>query len=111
MKTIREIREALHLTQVEMANRLGITRNYLALIETGRRSVPEKVKVIASELCNNVTETNDVTESPHVNQKIDELTNQAASLSARMDSLDARLATIEKLLLRLVADGGGKTGG
>ena len=34
-----------------------------------------------------------------------------ASLSARMDSLDARLATIEKLLLRLVADGGGKTGG
>lgn len=36
---------------------------------------------------------------------------QVASLSARMDSLDARLATIEKLLLRLVADGGGKTGG
>ena len=111
MKTIREIREALHLTQVEMANRLGITRNYLALIETGRRSVPEKVKEIASELCNNVTETNDVTESPHVNQTIAELTSQMASMSARLDALDARLATIEKLLLRLVADGGGGQAG
>lgn len=36
--TIKETRERLRKTQAEMAELLGITRNYLALIETGKRS-------------------------------------------------------------------------
>lgn len=34
---IKEARERLGKTQSEMADLLGISRNYLALIETGRR--------------------------------------------------------------------------
>jgi transcriptional regulator with XRE-family HTH domain len=35
---LKEIRERLGKTQAEMADLLGISRNYLALIETGKRS-------------------------------------------------------------------------
>ncbi len=108
MDSIKTIREQLHLTQEKMAERLGITRNYLALIETGRRSVPPKVKEALETICNNLPEANRL---PHDNQVVDKLLHSHAELVARMDSLDARLATIEQLLLRLVADGGAKTGG
>lgn len=36
-------RKRLKLTQLEMAEKLGISRNYLALIETGKRRVPPQV--------------------------------------------------------------------
>lgn len=36
-------RKRLGLTQHEMAEKLGISRNYLALIETGKRRVPPHV--------------------------------------------------------------------
>lgn len=37
---LKEIRERLGKTQSDMAGLLGITRNYLALIETGKRPEP-----------------------------------------------------------------------
>ncbi len=98
----------------EIANQLGVSRQMVNAVRLGKKHFGEAVEERLNELVDAPMST-DVNQSnvnqPHVNQKIDELTNQAASLSARMDSLDARLATIEKLLLRLVADGGGKTGG
>ena len=42
-KQLKELRRALDLTQQDMAAKLGITRNYLALMETGRRRVPAPV--------------------------------------------------------------------
>jgi len=36
-------RKQLGLTQVEMAKKLGISRNYLALIETEQRKIPASV--------------------------------------------------------------------
>lgn len=36
-QSLSDIRKSLGFTQAEMAAALGITRNYLALIETGRR--------------------------------------------------------------------------
>jgi transcriptional regulator with XRE-family HTH domain len=41
---LKEIRERLGKTQAEMADLLGITRNYLALIETGKR--PESADLV-----------------------------------------------------------------
>lgn len=46
--TIRDARERLGKTQSEMAGLLGITRNYLALIETGKR--PEPADLLARAL-------------------------------------------------------------
>lgn len=35
--TIKSIRAALQLTQAQLAERLGITRPYLVMLETGKR--------------------------------------------------------------------------
>lgn len=48
--TIREARERMGKTQSEMAALLGITRNYLALIETGKRSESTDLLTKALEL-------------------------------------------------------------
>ncbi|MCR4895558.1 MAG: helix-turn-helix domain-containing protein [Lachnospiraceae bacterium] len=40
---IKELRKALHLTQQEFADRLGIPRNNIAGYETGKRSPSEAV--------------------------------------------------------------------
>ena len=46
--TIKEIRERLGKTQQEMAELLGISRNYLALIEVGKR--PESTELLEKSL-------------------------------------------------------------
>ncbi len=46
--TLKDARERLGKTQAEMASLLGITRNYLALIETGKR--PEQSDLLARAL-------------------------------------------------------------
>ena len=51
--TIKETRERLGKTQVEMARLLGITRNYLALIETGKRPEPPDLLARALLIVNN----------------------------------------------------------
>jgi transcriptional regulator with XRE-family HTH domain len=43
LQMLLDARKRLGLTQSEMAKLLGISRNYLALIETGKRPVPPKV--------------------------------------------------------------------
>lgn len=46
--TIKDLRERLGKTQAEMAEILGITRNYLALIECGKR--PEQRALLQKAL-------------------------------------------------------------
>lgn len=46
--TLKEAREKVGKTQSEMADLLGISRNYLALIEVGRR--PESTELLEKAL-------------------------------------------------------------
>lgn len=46
--TLRDLRERIGKTQAEMAEMLGITRNYLALMESGRR--PEQPDIMQQAL-------------------------------------------------------------
>ena len=46
--TVKEARERIGKTQSEMAEMLGISRNYLALIETGKR--PESSDILQRAL-------------------------------------------------------------
>lgn len=49
-KRIQDIRKELGFTQSKMAAALGITRNYLALIETGRRPTPDALLAAATKM-------------------------------------------------------------
>ena len=46
--TLKEARERIGKTQAEMADLLGISRNYLALIEVGKR--PESTELLEKAL-------------------------------------------------------------
>ena len=45
MEAVKIARTTLNLTQEEFAQMLGISRNYLAQIETGRCKCPKKIKM------------------------------------------------------------------
>ena len=53
--TLKEARERIGKTQAEMAELLGISRNYLALIETGKRSESPDILSRALLIVNNAT--------------------------------------------------------
>lgn len=57
--TLKETRERLGKTQQEMAELLGISRNYLALIEVGKRPEPpdllERALVIVNKSSKSLT--------------------------------------------------------
>lgn len=44
MKTFKEIRIELGLSQEEIAKKLGVTRPYVSLIESGKRELGHKLK-------------------------------------------------------------------
>lgn len=49
---LKEMREKLGKTQAEMAELLGITRNYLALIEIGKRPEPSELLAMGMLIVN-----------------------------------------------------------
>lgn len=47
---IKKIREYFGLKQEEMGNRLGLTKNYIYLVETGKRNLSEQsIRILCSE--------------------------------------------------------------
>lgn len=47
-KRIREVRRDAHLTQEEFAQKVGLTKNYISLIETGERNIGDRA---AEDIC------------------------------------------------------------
>ena len=78
--SIKELRERIGKTQAEMADLLGITRNYLALMESGKR--PEQPDILERALL-------------IVNKASKELT--ADEWKARALAAEAKLATLRRM--------------
>ena len=78
--TIKDLRERIGKTQSEMADLLGISRNYLALMESGKR--PEQPDILERALL-------------IVNNASKELT--AEEWKARALSAEAKLASLKRL--------------
>ena len=53
---VKEARAQLGITQDAMAKLLGLTRNYLALMETGARNTPQNVLEKANRLIDSIPE-------------------------------------------------------
>lgn len=89
---MKEIRTSLNLSQREFADALGVSRNYITLIEMGRRTPSDELRRKAAQLANGEKLAN--------SNGADKFADTAY---ARLASIDARLATIEQLLLKLLA--------
>ena len=44
IKTLKELRESKNKTQEEVAREFGITKEYLSMLETGKRNPSDKLK-------------------------------------------------------------------
>ena len=94
--TLVNIRRKMGLTQDKMASLLGISRNYLAQLESGRKPPSPRVTAMAEALVNR--------ESTPKTPDVD--------LAARLASIESRLDRLERILLDVLArlSGGGTTG-
>lgn len=106
LRTVKEIRQTLGITQEEMAKRLGITRNYLALMETEKRKTPIAVTEKANRI---VTDSNIHAHGATVNGGIighngtvttiqQETLDFRAEIRERLTALETDLSLIKKLL-------------
>ena len=92
LQSIKDIRNSLGFTQGEMAELLGITRNYLALMETGRRKTPDELLQKATVLF----DTNSVTDKNVAYWK-----NRAIRAEARLDSLRGAIRSFNDVVIKL----------
>ena len=106
---LKSFRTSRGLSQQALADLLGVARNYIYLIESGRKPMTESIRQRLDSLDDNSANDNKKLDSEAYSDN--RASNILSSFNARLDALDARLATIEKLLLRLVADGGGGQAG
>jgi len=88
-------RKRLRLTQLEMAEKLGISRNYLALIETGRRRVPPQVadQIVTMQQAD-VTVVDSLRDTSNSYQK----SQTVESMAARIAELESELAQARDII-------------
>ncbi len=84
--TLKEAREKIGKTQSEMAELLGISRNYLALIEVGKR--PESTELLSKALLIVNKATKELT--------IDEWKERAIAAESKLEELRKALANLLK---------------
>lgn len=81
--TVKEARERIGKTQSEMAEILGISRNYLALIETGKR--PESPDILQRALLIVNKQSKDISK--------EEWRSRALAAEAKLDNLKKAMLT------------------
>ena len=86
--TLVNIRRKMGLTQDKMASLLGISRNYLAQLESGRKPPSPRITAMAEELVNRES-------TPPKPQDVD--------LAASLSDVVSRLDRLERILLDVLA--------
>lgn len=88
---VKEIRETLNLTQAELAIALEVSRNYVCLLEAGKRvpsqKIINKLKLLANSDINKST--------PNANKTIDLL-----DIATRLEKLEVDMAVLKKAFLK-----------
>jgi transcriptional regulator with XRE-family HTH domain len=102
LQQLIDTRKRLRLTQSKMSRLLGISRNYLALIETGRRPLPSsvvtKLEEINSFSVTNVSTPTAPPASPCRYPEACDIQAEFGQLREEMASITAQLDTVTRLL-------------
>ena len=91
----------------EIASCLGVSRQMICAVRAGKKRFGDVVEKRLDDLISSsqmTTSVNQENQLPHDNQTVDKLFQE---LLARLESLDARVSSVERLLLRLLAGQGG----
>lgn len=91
--SLKDFRESRGLTQQALADRLGVAKNYIYLIESGRKPMTAGLRRKLDDL-----------EKGESNQpgQLDGETNNI-DITARLDELSTRLSALERLLLQVLS--------
>lgn len=104
---LRALREALGLTQKELAERLGVARNYVYLVETGKKTMSKKLdlaidKAFPSSISVIGNSGPVAVGSPGASLGGASPPGEGA-LSARVAALEARVSALERALVATLA--------
>lgn len=98
---VREDRLARGLTQRQLADILGVDRNFISMVESGRRSFSERIRKrfeAWKKADGVITDANSVAEKPP-----EEMPMWAEAIIDRLDALSKEMRVIQTTLLRLAS--------
>ena len=96
-------RKALGMTQAEFAQKLGISRNYLALMETGKRSITDSAWnhfVTISKDAETKSTKEAAAMIKEAGDQYDGIERDVAALRSQVDALKTDVALLKKLVLK-----------
>lgn len=92
--TLKAFRESRGLTQQALADRLGVAKNYIYLVESGRKPMTEGLRRKLDTLARGATNSA---------KRLEGETNKIVVSAADIEDIKARLANIERLMIQLLA--------
>ena len=92
--TLKAFRESRGLTQQALADRLGVAKNYIYLVESGRKPMTAGLRQKLDTLENNAS---------NQPEQLDGKTNKVVVSAEALANIEARLASIEQLLIRYLS--------
>ena len=92
--TLKAFRESRGLTQQALADRLGVAKNYIYLVESGRKPMTAGLRRKLDALEHGV---------PNPAERLDGETNKVVVSGDVLANIEARLASIEQLLIRYLS--------
>ena len=100
MKYSAEIRKNAGLTQARLAELGGISRAFLARVETGKQNLSNALDLLLYSLCTNLPAGNEATHS-HVKIDSQELHDDSA-LEARVKALEADVSQLKTTIINIL---------
>ena len=99
---LKSFRTSRGLSQQALADLLGVARNYIYLIESGRKPVTESIRARLDLLGRDPANSlNELDSEANADKRA---SNTLADIAARLEALDARVSSVERLLLKLLAE-------
>lgn len=98
--SLQEERRKLNLTQEELADKLGVTREYLSMVERGAKPLSRKLSQKFSEM---VSKKVPPLETKAPSNQTPATKDDLEKINSDLATITDRVSSIEQLLLKLIA--------